>query len=79
MQERETKGLSQQSCSGSLRAEMKLGRGPDLEGSKTGAQEAWRGRAEGGLAMPGGSLSCREGQALGDLKRSRTREQREAD
>lgn len=32
----------------------------------------------GGLAMPGGSLSCREGQALGDLKRSRTRKQREA-
>ena len=49
VQERDTKGLSQQSCSGSLRAEVKLGeRITPGEGSQTGAQEARRGRAEGG-------------------------------
>lgn len=79
MQERETKGLSQQSHSGSLRAEVKLGERTRPGGLQNRSQEAWRGRAKAGLAVPGGSLSCRESQALGALKRSRTREQREAD
>ena len=78
-QERDTKGLSQQSCSGGLRAEVKLGeRIRPGEGSQTGAQEARRGRAEGGWLCWEAVWACREDQVLGDLKRSTTREQQEA-
>ena len=39
------------------------GRGPDVEGSKTGAQEAWRGRAGGGGVSYAGRQSELQGRA----------------